>query len=198
MKMTTDEQVALARKVAEGDERALEKLMEQIRPVAYSVCLKILPESEVEDVLQEVAIKLPNYLSCFDPQKGTLNTWIMNFVHRRAVDAWRKRTKYFQRNEQFGTEYYQRQEQGGVELGDEGCQRLRELIDVLPHNNATVIRSAWLGDVPYNEVARILGLPEGTCKARLFRGKKKLRTEILKDPQMREYVVNMYPGLHFA
>jgi RNA polymerase sigma-70 factor (ECF subfamily) len=47
------------------------------------------------------------------------------------------------------------------------AERVREALDVLPHEQREAVELAYFGGKTYREVAVALGIPEGTAKSRL-------------------------------
>ena len=59
--------------------------------------------------------------------------------------------------------------------------RLRKAVDRLPRHYRVPLVLAHVDALPLEEVARVLRLPEGTVKSRLFRARAMLKEIILKD-----------------
>lgn len=62
-------------------------------------------------------------------------------------------------------------------------ERILEAIDALPHDFREAVVLSDLHDLSYQEVAEVLGIPLGTVKSRLFRGRR------LLQGGLREYAV---------
>jgi RNA polymerase sigma-70 factor (ECF subfamily) len=58
--------------------------------------------------------------------------------------------------------------------------RLRIEIDDLPVHYRTILTLYHLEDMTYGEIAEVTGLPEGTVKSHLFRGRKLLKEKLLQ------------------
>jgi len=51
-------------------------------------------------------------------------------------------------------------------------------IDALPADYRTAVVLSDIQDLRYAEIAEVLGIPEGTVKSRLFRGRRLLQREL--------------------
>jgi RNA polymerase sigma-70 factor (ECF subfamily) len=56
----------------------------------------------------------------------------------------------------------------------------QEAIDALPPKYKVVVVLRHLQDLSYDEIARVLGIPQGTVKTRLFRAREILRRRLGK------------------
>jgi RNA polymerase sigma-70 factor, ECF subfamily len=66
----------------------------------------------------------------------------------------------------------------GIPGGQEDAMRWRELmreVNRLPEEQRATILLIALGELSYNEAARVLGVPVGTVMSRLFRARERLR-----------------------
>lgn len=65
-------------------------------------------------------------------------------------------------------------------------ERLRNALGELPETYREPIRLRLFGELSYREIADLLGLPEGTVKSRLHRGRRRLAEELELHPSDRE------------
>lgn len=81
---------ALVRMAKEGSLEAFSSLYERYLPMVYSRVRYTVPESDVEDVTQEIFIAVMKSLTSF---KGNakFSTWLRTLVNRRVADYYRKR-----------------------------------------------------------------------------------------------------------
>lgn len=77
-------------------------------------------------------------------------------------------------------------EDGPAELGDPeslvlaaaGARELDAAVACLTPDLREVVTLAWLHDLPYEEIARVVGVPVGTVKSRVFRARRLLRERL--------------------
>src|SRR5690625_7345080 len=53
-----------------------------------------------------------------------------------------------------------------------------DALDALPEGLSEVVRLAWLHELPYEEIADVVGVPVGTVKSRVSRAPRQLREEL--------------------
>ncbi|HHH28578.1 MAG TPA: sigma-70 family RNA polymerase sigma factor [Polyangiaceae bacterium] len=64
---------------------------------------------------------------------------------------------------------------------DERARALSRAVEALNQEHREIIELRHFDDLTYVEIAELLGCPEGTVMSRLYRARKRLRTELLSD-----------------
>jgi RNA polymerase sigma-70 factor (ECF subfamily) len=129
-----------------------------------------------EEVVQEVFLRLWDQPDRFDPERGTLRSYLLAQCHGRAVDLVRSEQSRRNREEK---EHRQRAE-AGYDLEHEVwdlavADHVRDALVRLPVEERRAIELAYFGGHTYREVADLLDQPEGTVKSRIRSGLKRLR-----------------------
>lgn len=130
-----------------------------------------------EEVVQEVFLRLWNNADRFDPERGSLRSWLLAQAHGRAVDLLRSESARKGREER---EVRGRAE-SGYDLEHEVfdlavAEQVRDALTALPADERRAIELAYFSGLTYREVAVRLDQPEGTVKSRIRAGLKRLRT----------------------
>jgi RNA polymerase sigma-70 factor (ECF subfamily) len=129
-----------------------------------------------EEVCQDVFLHLWSQPQQFDPSRGTLRMFLLTLARSRAIDAGRSESRRSDREERHDnhlTEVGSSIEDTIIER--ETATRVTEALASLPETERKAITVAFYGHHSYHETAVILGQPEGTTKARIRSGLKRLR-----------------------
>ncbi|MGH9372085.1 MAG: RNA polymerase sigma factor [Vicinamibacterales bacterium] len=153
-------------------EREFERAVRETADLAVRVAFSVLRRKEdAEEVAQEGFTRAyPRFRDLRDPEH--FRAWIVRVVWRAAIDRWRAERRR-QAREQFAAETTAVSVE---ELAAEAQRsaRLWEAIDDLPDKLRIVIVLSAMQGHDVQEVARLLAIPEGTVKSRLFLARKGL------------------------
>jgi RNA polymerase sigma-70 factor (ECF subfamily) len=142
--------------------------------------------ADAEDLTQDVFLKIYSNLASFDTGRGSLQVWIATMTRNLLVDNFRRT-----RNQRAT---------GSLDEGWDATDELRPVDRLIssgpsPHESAAqkelskMVQNALarvsielreavilrdLQDLDYKEIAQVLGIPEGTVKSRISRGRAEL------------------------
>jgi RNA polymerase sigma factor (sigma-70 family) len=174
---------ALIALVARRDEAALAALYDRFGRLAYGLALRVLRDTSLaEDAVQEAFMTVWRTADRFVAGRAKASSWILTFVHRRAVDLVRREER--RRAEPLedvpeidaapGTD-----EEAWLRLRRE---RVQAALRSLPDQQREALELAYFGGFTQSELAERLGQPIGTIKSRMFSGLARLR-EILDETE---------------
>jgi RNA polymerase sigma-70 factor (ECF subfamily) len=178
---------ALVALVARGDDGALAALYDRFGRVAYGLALRVLRDrSLAEDAVQEAFLTVWRNADRFMPERAKASTWILTFVHRRAVDLVRREER--RRTEPLPetpleSEAPATDEEAWLRLRRE---RVQKALRLLPDQQREALELAYFGGFTQSELAERLGEPLGTIKSRMFTGLARLR-ELLADSEQESW-----------
>jgi RNA polymerase sigma-70 factor (ECF subfamily) len=164
-----------------GDEPAFSLLVGRIRPQVLRVAQGIVRDpSMAEEVTQEVLTEIWVKADRFDPERGNVGGWISTLARRRAVDRVRSEQASRNRDDRVA----RRDQERDVDVVAEEVEirlehwQVRQALAELSERQREAIELAYYSGYTNRDVARVLGIPEGTAKSRLRDGLARLRESL--------------------
>jgi len=171
-----------------GDQAACAAVVEALqRPVIATIFRFLGPRyrRDVEDLAQEVFLKVFRAIGKFDPQRAKFTTWVFTFVRNHCFDVLKRRrlptsSLHAVDPDQPGRDFADRRElvptasAENQELG----RRIGEALALLGEDQRMVFILREYEGLDYGEIAGVTGVSEGTVKSRLFRAKESLRQQL--------------------
>jgi len=165
-----DEQ-AIIKNIIDGDSQAYRVLVEKYQTPVMRMISNIVNDRHIcEDIAQDVFFSAYKKLSTFDIARSKFSTWLFTIARNKSLNALKKK------NAQTVDEFPDIAEnKKGDELEkQEFINELDKQLHSLPKNQMTVFVLAEFEKLPYEEIAKIEGVREGTIRTRLQRAKRKL------------------------
>jgi RNA polymerase sigma-70 factor (ECF subfamily) len=138
-------------------------------------------EQHAKDIVQLSFIKIFKNISSHSPN-NSIHGWIHRIVVNTAIDEIRK-TKTKPHSVDINIVHLKVEEK---EYSETSLDIILTAIDKLSPAYREVFELHVLKEYPHREIARMLGINEGTSKSNLFKAKAKLR-DLLKDKLKEEY-----------
>ncbi|MGH9152888.1 MAG: sigma-70 family RNA polymerase sigma factor [Acidimicrobiales bacterium] len=166
--------------IARYREDALAEAYRRHAGAVFALARRVLADlTAAEEVVQEVFLRLWTQPDKFDPDRGSLRSYLLAQTHGRAVDLLRSDTSRRRREEREARQTAE----GGYDLEHEVwdlavADQVKEAVAVLPAAERRAIELAYFGGHTYREVASLLGEPEGTVKSRIRAGLKRMRAAL--------------------
>jgi RNA polymerase sigma-70 factor (ECF subfamily) len=171
----------LVRRVREGDGEALRLLVERYQERVFALIFGIVRDAhEVEDVAQEVFLKVYTRIAAFDG-RSQFYTWL----YRVAVNAAKDHVKKRVRRPALPLDEADALP-GAAEGPDAGATRtetvrlVREAIGALPLRYREVLALREIEGLSYDEIAAVLKISIGTVESRLHRARARLKRRLEK------------------
>jgi RNA polymerase sigma-70 factor (ECF subfamily) len=165
--------------ILKGDLHAFEILVKEYQRLVVFIVGKIVVNKEdIEDVCQEVFIKVYRNLAGFRFQ-SKLSTWIARIAWLTAVNHSRDRRRKYGKEVSGIDTIEQLSENPEEQLNKKDvASYLNQMIDQMPEHYRTVIVLYHLNEFSYEEITQITGMPLGTIKNYLFRARKLLKDKL--------------------
>ena len=174
---------ALVSNVLSGDMQAFRLLIKQHeRLVAHMVARLVKNNEEREELCQDVFLRVYDKLSEFTFQ-SRLSTWIATIAYRYAINHLRKKKLLLSEipDEDSYTNYFVESENPESIFSESDMDGfVMKLVDQLPVQYKTVLTLYHVEGMSYPEIEEVTGMPEGTVKNYLFRGRNLLKEKVKK------------------
>lgn len=160
-----------------GHQEAVTVLFDRYHNLVFDVALRIVRDpGEAEDVVQNVFLDIYRAMANFDPRKGILKVWILQYAYHRALH--RKRhlvSNHFYRWENL---------EAAIEVGSgravwgelpETVRLAKQMLENLKPNQREVIEMTYFEGLTAEEIARRRGDSPHAVRHHLQRGIATLR-----------------------
>lgn len=158
----------------------LAQLYDRYGRLVYSIAFRVVQDHGVaEEITQDVFLRCWRSIYQYQPERGSLKSWLLTIAQRRAIDELRSRRDR-ERRQTVPEDALAQVEAGGPPL-DEALLRedVQESLNALPAAQREVIELIFWGGLTRKEAAEQLQVPLGTIHSRLRLGMDRLR-ELLR------------------
>ncbi len=160
------------------DREAFGRLFTHFAPLikAFAHSGSTLASNHAEELVQEVMIKVWQKARGFDPHKAAASTWIYTIARNCRTDLYRRLQKFDTplSAEDIWPDEVEEAPLVAVQQRRD-AQRVRELMQELPHEQAQILAKVYMEGKSHSEVAEELDLPLGTVKSRVRLAMQKLQ-----------------------
>ncbi len=168
---------ALLQGVANSDRAAFERLYHRYETRVHGYVKNIVRDSSTaEDVVVATMTTIWQIAASF-AARSRVSTWILGIARHKAIDAVRSRTSapltipLESANElvEAGPEAFE------VVNSEQLRQSMHRALSRLSTEHREALRLAYYEELPYEDIAMLLGIPANTVKSRVFYAKQELR-----------------------
>lgn len=174
-----------------GDQSAWDEIVRLYWRKVFNIAYKFVGRhEEAEDLTQDVFLKLFKSLKTFD-RRANFSTWLISVSRNLCIDHYRRvRREREAINRDVDVVTLARpaasdSAQDMLERRDRVAM-LRVALDELAPSLRTAIVLRDIQELSYHEIADRLGVPEGTVKSRINRGRTELARQIVRLRERQE------------
>jgi RNA polymerase sigma-70 factor (ECF subfamily) len=180
------DEIEIVDRCKSGDQDACRLLVEAYARMVGTVILRATNDARaIEDLVQETFLRVFRALPYFDG-RAKLSTWIYTIGHHVAIDHLRRQGRWRAELSEDGTDQAERPSiDASAELDPESAlvrEETRRLVQDglarLPEKYRLPVVYAAIDGLDYPAIAEMLGIPLGTVKTLIFRGKSMLKNQI--------------------
>ena len=190
--MDTDPLADLIRRAQQRRPEAFDALIDAYSPRLYGYFYRFTrSRHDAEDLLQEVFLRLVRTIGDYQ-HEGRFDAWLFRIAANLVRDRIRRARTSRQVSsaaDEAGRDYLADvpDESGDPPTArlerDEQIDRLQQAMAELPEREREVILLRHFSQLPFREIAAIMGTPLGTALARAHRGLAKLRELMMDESQ---------------
>lgn len=177
--LSADREKTLAASLSRGDESARKAFFDVFKGYLASVCRRYLDEDDLKDVLQDVFVKIFTRIGSFSWRgPGSLQAWARQIAVNDSLAVLKKRSRL--RSVPIDTLPDGDDDVGTIidedpdPAGGIPAEVLMEMVRRLPTQYRAVFNMYILDDMSHKEIAKELGISEGTSASNLLRAKKSM------------------------
>lgn len=171
-----DNQIILL-KAMRGDSQAFEQMVSPYEKMVWRVCWQMMGNQyDAEDTAQAAMIKAWKSISQYRGD-AAFSTWLYRIAVHCCMDALRKRSR--DRMDLVDTMPEDSQTESRTPeseiLEREGTTEIRAALNQLSEEQKVPLVLYAIEEKSYDEISETLGVPSGTVKSRIARGRERLR-----------------------
>ncbi len=168
MNPNTPTDLELYRALQRSDTRALGVLYDRYGTLVYRLAFKMLGAApEAEDLTQEIFLTLWQKRN-YDPQRGSLSSFLMTMTRSRSIDRLRSRGSNVRFLQRIGLAQRDQSFPNPLEQAslDERSAQVKAALETLSDPQRQVLELAYFEGLSQSEIAERLQTPLGTIKTR--------------------------------
>ena len=183
----------LIERCLKGDQRAWDEIVRLYWRKVFNVAYKFVGrQDEAEDLAQDIFLKLFKSLKTFD-RRANFSTWLISVSRNLCIDHYRS----MRREHDVVThdvDVVSLARPSALDSPQVALERrdrvalLRAALDTLAPSLRTAVMLRDIQELSYQEIADRLGVPEGTVKSRINRGRTELARQIARLREQQETV----------
>ena len=183
-----DPDAELVARAKKGDTSAFDELIEKHSPKLYGLVYHMTSNHEdTDDILQDVFAKAYRSIGRFKG-KSAFYTWLYSIATNMTLNFLKKRNRRrglslddmdssIQHDKEF-IELTSKSDPVHETYLGELQLKLNEALQSLSDNHRAVVTMYDIQGIPHTEIAKILGISEGTVRSRLFYAHRQLQSQL--------------------
>ena len=175
----------LVNNILSGETNGFNEIIENYKRLVSHIVFKMVPNNfDREDLCQDVFVKVYQNLGKFKFE-SKLSTWIARIAYNRCINFLeKKKVPLFDdvvKNEEITVDSMESNVKTPEAVVEERnlSDILNSEINQLPKQYPLIVTLYHIDELTYEEIGKITGMPDGTVKSHLFRGRKLLKDRLV-------------------
>lgn len=167
--------------IARADKASVRQLYDLVAVKLLGISMRMLGNrQEAEDLVQDVFVTVWRKAAEFDPTRAGGEAWLVAITRNRCIDRLRARGK-----RQFVPDTALEKIADPAASASRGAEQadvtrsVNLALSEIDPRHASIIRSAYLDGLSYDELSQREGVPVATIKTWVFRGLRHMRTKVM-------------------
>ncbi|MBU8733767.1 sigma-70 family RNA polymerase sigma factor [Cytobacillus oceanisediminis] len=176
--MSLEEQF-LVEQIKLKNEKGISNILDKYGGLLNAIIQKYLQKNreDTEECMADVLVSIWYHIDSFDPSRNEFKNWIAAIAKYKAID-------YLRKSEQ-EKQYLSKAELSEGNLGqlvsDKNKVDTENLLDELPELERSIFEKYYLEGFPSREIAKQFNTKESWVHNKLSRGRKKLRSILMRN-----------------
>jgi RNA polymerase sigma-70 factor (ECF subfamily) len=185
----------LVERCLQGDDAAWEAIVKMFTKRVYNLSYRYTGRrDEAEDLTQDIFIRVYQNLTSFRSDAGNFQSWILRVGRNLIIDHYRQSRRF---QSAAGSEEMEAMKLEDDKLPnpyrmverDEASRFVREGLQALAPELKEALILRDLEGMAYQDISDLLGIPEGTVKSRINRGRIELTKLLVKRRAQKGMVI---------
>lgn len=174
--LSQEELFTLVRAAQEGDTEAFGAIYDAYLTPVYRYVAFRFPEELAEDLVADIFVKAWEKLHTYKAQKNVpFAAWLFRIARHVVIDAYRRHRGFDELSENVRDENTSSDPKRRTERGMT-ISTVRKAMNELPRRYRETLLLSYVSDLTHAEIAKAMGIREGTVRILKFRALKKLES----------------------
>ena len=162
--------------------KAFALLFERYESLIYRLCHGLVRGPTADDAAQEAFVRIWRSLHTYDGS-AALSTWLYTVARNSCFTLLRSDSTRARRFESLSEEDDMPMLDEAEPRDERATQTVQQAIEALPEKQRLVLQLFYWQDHSVEEVANMLGMPEGTVKTLLHRARQRLAGQLVNQKE---------------
>ena len=162
-----------------GDQESKKRIYNRIAAQVFRIVRRIVGQDHVDDVVQDFFVMLFAKISQFRFE-SSFETWVHRMAVNQSLQHLRKLSRNQERIRQYAVSGLSQNTLQNEHSSRENAEVLEIAMNHLSGDQRALLHMKEVEGFGYQQIAEVLGVPEGTVGSRLNKARSELRSELIQ------------------